>query len=376
MSEVAITGYALASPFGRDPEVFWQGICGGPTPARPWSAPGFDELTWDAVRLPVGQQPEPRPGQHPVTELALDLVRRALAAAGLDAAPAGAGLSLGSHFAETDYLTRPPTPWPAPMLQTVAREGGFTGPTANTPIGCAAGNLALSWATDRVAAGDAEVMVAGGVDLFGACSMGTFQLFDNLSEGSPRPFDADRDGFLFGEGGALLVLEQAAHARARGAAALAHILGTGNGHDAAHPTRPSQDGRGLRRSMETALREAGLEPCRVDYVNAHSPGTLANDPAEAAAYGAVFGPRGVPVSSTKGALGHAMGGANGLEAAACLLALEHQIMPPTLNTAAPDPAFQLDLVLGAPRPARLDVVLSAACGMGGANSAVLFGAGA
>lgn len=366
---VAITGYALMSPFGRDPARFWEGLCHGPTPTRTWSAPGFEELTWPAVRLPQGQQP---PGPHPPTSLAVDLVRRALEGAGYSDPPREAGLALGSHFAETDQCNRPPVPPPPPMLQSVVREVGLAGPVVNTPIGCAAGNLSLSWATDRIVDGQAEVMVAGGADLFGAGSMGTFQLFDNVSETVPRPFSAERDGFLMGEGGAMFVLESTRHARRRGASVLAHIVGTGNGHDASHPTRPALDGRGLTLGLRGALAEAGLSPREIDYVNAHSPGTLANDPGEAAAYGRVFGPRGVPVSSSKAALGHAMGGANGLEAAGCLLALQHQSIPPTLNVDRPDPAFELDLVVGEPRPARLHHVVSAACGMGGANSVVIF----
>ncbi len=371
MQRVAVTGLALASPFGQDEGAFWEGLCVGPTPARTWCDPDFPELSCRAVLLDEALRPPPVPGQAPVVALARRLIERALGAAGLPRAPAGCGLALGSHFAETDHLRREAGPWPAPMLATLAREGGFEGPVCNTPIGCAAGNLALCWAADRLRQGHAEVMVAGGVDLFGAASMGTFQMFDNISQTLPRPFSADRDGFLMGEGGALLVLEQEAHAAARGAEVRGWLVGTGTGHDGAHPTRPSLDGQGLRGALQGALQEAGLRPAQIDAVSAHSPGTVANDPAEAAAYRGAFGPRGVPVTAAKAALGHAMGGANALEAAGCLLMLRHQRIPPTLNVAAPDPAFALDLVLDEPRAAPLRRVLSAACGMGGANAVVI-----
>jgi 3-oxoacyl-[acyl-carrier-protein] synthase II len=198
-------------------------------------------------------------------------------------------------------------------------------------------------------------------------AVGGYQLLDNLTSSLPRPFSPARDGFLLGEGGALFVLEPPGR-RARAA-----LLGVGSSHDAAHPTRPRDDGGGLIRALRAALAEAGLAPEQIDYVNAHSPGTFANDRGEAAAYRAVFGAGAVPVSSTKAALGHAQGGANALEAAACLLALERQAIPPTLHVDAPDPAFALDLVVGGPRPARLAHVLSTAESMGGANAVVILG---
>lgn len=173
----------------------------------------------------------------------------------------------------------------------------------------------------------------------------------------------------------MFVLESWESARARGARVLGEICGAAAGHDAAHPTRPASDGRGLKRALTQALSEAGRTAGDIGYVNAHSPGTEANDTGEAAAYRAVFGPRGVPVSSTKAALGHAQGGANALEAVVCLLALQHQLLPPTFNVAAPDPQFEIDLVVGKPRPAHLEYAVSAASGMGGASAVLVLGRG-
>jgi 3-oxoacyl-[acyl-carrier-protein] synthase II len=241
----------------------------------------------------------------------------------------------------------------------------------NTPVACAASNTALAWAIDRIEAGQASCMLAGGFDVVGPTAVGGYQLFDNLTHSLPRPFDLERDGFLLGEGGAIFFLEPEESARAAGRRIVAIVRGAGCAHDAAHPTRPSPDGRGLRRALQKALREAGLSPAEIGYVNAHSPGTLANDAAEAAAYREVFGPRGVPVSSTKAALGHAQGGANSLEMVACIFALERQELPPTLNLASPDPELQLDLIAGGPRPTRIAHAVNSACSLGGASAVVV-----
>jgi 3-oxoacyl-[acyl-carrier-protein] synthase II len=241
----------------------------------------------------------------------------------------------------------------------------------NTPIGCAAGNLSMAWALDRLHAGDVELAVAGGLDVIGAGAAATFDMLGNLSETAARPFDVARDGIIMGEGGAMLVFEPLEVARARGARVLAEFVSAGCAHDAEHQIRPALDGRGLAAALRRALLEGGLQPGDVGYVNAHAPGTAVNDPCEAAAYRSVFGARGVPVGSTKAAVGHAQGGANGLEAAACVLALMHQVIPPTLGLEQLDPALELDAVSAA-RKGPLEVVVSSASAMGGANAAVIF----
>jgi 3-oxoacyl-(acyl-carrier-protein) synthase len=366
---VAVTGVAVASPFGADLEVFWRGLCAGPTPVSEWRSEPALGLACRAALLPPESVP---PGEDRVAAVALDLGRRALAAAGLAAAPADAGLALGSHWGNVDVLAIPPRPPHPPLPDALARGLGLDGPVALTPVACTAGNLALVWAVDRLRAGDAPLMLAGGLDLVGPTAVGGYLLFDNLTTTLPRPFAAGRDGFLLAEGGALFVLEPTARARAAGRRVLAEIVGTGAAHDASHATRPADDGRGLVRAIRMALADAGVAPTAVGYVNGHSPGTAANDGAEVAAYRAVFGPRAVPVSSTKGAHGHAQGGANALEAAACLLALRDGLLPPTLNVDAPEPGFDLDLVVGAARPAALQHALSVAASLGGATSALLF----
>jgi 3-oxoacyl-[acyl-carrier-protein] synthase II len=287
--------------------------------------------------------------------------------------PPDVGLALGSYFTDTDYFQ--PLPEGPTALDELGRALGLGGPLVNTPAGCTAGNLSLAWAYDQVASGALECVIAGGMDVLSATAAGPFFLFGNLTDTLPRPFSADRDGFLISEGGAFLVLEPLDAARRRGARVRGEVVGAGVAHDAAHPTRPAEDARGLKRAIVLALQSAALSPTDIGYLNAHAPGTLASDPIEARAFREVFGPRGVPVSSTKGALGHAQGGANGLEAVACLLALEHQALPPTLNVEAPDPSFEVDLVVHGPRPVPHTYNLSVALAIGGTNSAVVFGRG-
>lgn len=376
MSElrVGITGWALASPFGTDEDAFWRGICHGPTPVSTWtSEPDYPGLECLAAQVPAGSFPErPDLGWHRVLALGADLGRRAAAMAGFSGLPAGTGLALGSYWAEEDFAGRP---HPPALMPTLIRELGITGPAANLPIACASGNAALAWAASRLRHGHAPVMLAGGLDVIGPLAAGSYLYLDNLTDTLPRPFSPDRDGFLYGEGGAVFVLEPLEAARRAGRPVLAELRGTGSAHDASHPTRPDPAGGGLVRAMRQALAQAGLVPADIGYVNAHAPGTRMNDPGEAAAIGTVFGARGVPVSSTKGAIGHAQGGANALEALACVLALRHGVAPPTLNLGAPDPALELDAVAGAPRPIASGHALSLASSLGGATCVLVFGKG-
>lgn len=373
MTSVAVTGWAIASPVGSDLQAFWQHLCQGPTRVLPYRSepdfPGFACLT--APLPPEDRTVDPALG-HRATTLAATLGRRALAFAGLDETPEGLGLALGSHWGEGDFLSLPRRSAPPPLLPTLARALGVTGPMVNTPVACTAGNMAIAWAVERIRSGDAPCMLAGGLDVIGPMAAGFYEFVGTLSESLPRPFSEDRDGFLLSEGGAMFLLEPVEQARAAGRPILAEIRGVGFGHDASHPTRPADDGRGLRRAMEHALAEAGLAPQAIGYLNAHSPGTLANDPGEAAAIRSVFGPQGVPVGSTKAALGHAQGGANALEAVACILALAHGEAPPTLNLDFPDPSLGLDLIAGSCRSLKAEATLSLASSMGGASSAIVF----
>lgn len=371
MKPLAVTGWALASPFGHDPDAFWDGICHGPTPRAAWrSEPDFPGLGCHLAPLAPAAALEA--AGHPPMLLAADLARRALRTAGLESAPAGCGLAVGAIWLDLDYLSIPRRRAPEAALPYLARTLGLTGPMASTPVACAAGNIAIAWACDRLRRGEAPMMLAGGLDLAGPTAIGGYTYLDVFTDDLPRPFDQDRDGFLLGEGGAMFVLEPLEAAHAAGRPVLATVVGVGGGHDGSHPTRPADDGRGLVAAMRRALTDAGLAPEAIGYLNAHGPGTPANDPGEAAAIATVFGPHALPVSSTKGALGHAQGGANALEALACMLALRHRQAPPTLNLDHPDPSLPLDLVAGEPRALVREHALSLASSMGGASSALIF----
>jgi 3-oxoacyl-[acyl-carrier-protein] synthase II len=226
-------------------------------------------------------------------------------------------------------------------------------------------------------------VVAGGYESmihpFGVLS---FQMLGALSERQDcapsevsRPFDLTRDGFVIGEGGAVLVLEDAARARARGARCWGRVLGLGTSLDAWRITAPPEDGRGAVSAMRGALREAGLSPSDVDWINAHGTGTPLNDAAETAAIKQVFGGRGQapPVSSSKSGMGHAVAAAGAVEAVLSLLAIRDRIVPPTLNLHRPDPLCDLDCVPLVARDAALETVLSNSFGFGGVNGALLLG---
>ncbi|QCB95080.1 beta-ketoacyl-[acyl-carrier-protein] synthase family protein [Cellulomonas shaoxiangyii] len=235
---------------------------------------------------------------------------------------------------------------------------------------CAAGNYAIGYGYDAIVSGDVEIALTGGAD---ALCRKTFTGFYRLGTIAPdvcRPFDADREGILTGEGGAVLVLETLASARARGARPYAEVLGYGLACDAAHPVAP--DVAGVARTIRTALDRAGLEPADVDLVSAHGTGTRANDVTEVGALREVYGDALPRTVSIKSMLGHAMGAASALGAASSALALRHQFVPPTINHRTTDPACAVDCQPNVSAPAALDVVQNHGLAFGGNNSVVLF----
>jgi 3-oxoacyl-[acyl-carrier-protein] synthase II len=272
---------------------------------------------------------------------------------------------------------------PAHLAAAVlAREIGAAGLFSVNVSACAAGTQSVGEAFRAIREGAADVALTGGYDsMVNPLGVGGFGLLEALSTknelrgGASRPFDARRDGFVLGEGAAMLVLEAEEVARERGAAVRAEILGCASTLDAFRVTEPAPDRRGAIAAMRGALEDARCAPTDIDYVNAHGTGTPKNDPAETAAIRTVFGDHAdrLPVSSTKSQVGHLIGAAGAMELSATIFALESDLLPATINLHEPDPECDLDHVANQPRPARIDRALKNSFGFGGQNVSIVIG---
>lgn len=258
---------------------------------------------------------------------------------------------------------------------------GAKGPSSAVATACAAGSNAIGDAYRLIQMGLADVMVAGGAEsaitplgVAGFASAKALSFRNDDPTTASRPFDAERNGFVIGEGAGVIVLESLEHAQARGAQILAEVVGYGMTCDAHHITSPTPGGVGGAEAMRLALKDARLEPEAVDYVNAHGTSTQANDSNETSAIKSALGDRAyrIPVSSTKSMTGHLLGGSGGIEAVAAVLAIEHNLVPPTINYQNPDPACDLDVVPNQAREHTLNVVLSNSFGFGGHNVCLAF----
>ena len=258
---------------------------------------------------------------------------------------------------------------------------GAKGPSSAVATACAAGSNAIGDAYRLIQMGLADVMVAGGAEsaitplgVAGFASAKALSFRNDDPSTASRPFDAERNGFVIGEGAGVIVLESLEHARARGAQILAEVVGYGMTCDAHHITSPTPGGVGGAEAMRLALKDARLEPEAVDYVNAHGTSTQANDSNETSAIKSALGDRAyrIPVSSTKSMTGHLLGGSGGIEAVAAVLAIKHNLVPPTINYQNPDPACDLDVVPNQAREHTLNVVLSNSFGFGGHNVCLAF----
>jgi beta-ketoacyl-acyl-carrier-protein synthase II len=264
----------------------------------------------------------------------------------------------------------------------VAIYSGARGPNYAVVSACATGNHAIGNALNIIRRGDADVMIAGGAEAgIGEIPIAAFAAMKALStrrnhepQRASRPFDAQRDGFVIAEGAGVLVLEALEHALARGARIHAELVGYAATDDASHITLPAPGGRGAAGSMRLSLADAGLTTDDIGYINAHGTSTTPNDRAETAAIKTVFGERAyaIPVSSTKSMTGHLLGAAGGVEAIACILAIEHGMLPPTINYENPDPECDLDYVPNAARSVAIDSAMSNSFGFGGHNATLVF----
>ncbi len=272
------------------------------------------------------------------------------------------------------------SPFMVPMMMpnaataAVSMRFGLGGPCETVTTACAAGTHAIGNAARLVASGRCSVAVAGGAEavIVDIAEAGFRNMTALSKQDLSRPFDVDRDGFVMGEGAGILILEEWDHALERGATILAEVLGAASTADAYHITAPDPSGGGAIRCMELAMADADIRLEEISHINAHGTSTQLNDLAESVAMRYVFGDNVPPVTSNKGHLGHSLAAAGALEGVASVLTLQNQVIPPTAGTKVVDPAVGLDVVIGAPRKADVEVVLSNSFGFGGHNGSVIF----
>ena len=248
----------------------------------------------------------------------------------------------------------------------------ISGPSYMIPAACAGGNFAVSLGKRLLEWDKADIVIAGGLDVFSRVAFTGFQRILSLTPDFCKPFDRFRKGLVLGEGCGIVILEKSDSAKARKAKIYGEIIGAGLSSDRYHMTSPHPDGDGAARAMKYALREAKLLPCDINYISAHGTGTVANDKIEVKALKEVFGPEKIPpISSIKSMIGHSMGAAGAIELIACLQMIQHNTILPTLNYSCPDPECNVDCVPNVARKTRLDCVISNSFGFGGQSSSII-----
>lgn len=405
---VVITGMGVVTPVGNDVPTFWASLIAGRSGAGPIT-------TFDASDLPVriaaevkAFDPEAFLDRRTVkrtdrfTQLVMVAADQAIAHANLEFDQNGdnqeVGVIIGTGIGGIGTLIdnmkvlqeRGPSRVSAlmiPMMMPNAGAGQIAirhnlhGLVMSLSSACATGNNAIGEGAERIRRGAAEVMICGGgesvmhpLSVAALTNMGALSQRNDDPEHASRPFDADRDGFVMGEGAGALILESLEHAQKRGVPIYAEVIGYGASCDAFHITAPDEDGVGAARSMAAALRDAGLHPQEIDYINAHGTSTPLNDPVETRGIRAVFGDYAykVPISSTKSMVGHLMGAAGAVEAVACVKSLETGIIHPTTNYETPDPECDLDYVPNQARVTQVRTALSNSFGFGGHNATLIF----
>lgn len=398
---VVITGIGVVSPLGASLEEFWRGLVEGKSAVS--AIESFDTASYrakngcevkdfDFARL-AGSPVPPNMGR--ASQMAVGAAGLAVADAALPLSEVDrtrVGVSLGTTCGEIQVLERvadnevhpqagceaAPSWWlsvyPACSIPaSVAHWFGLCGPNVMIPNACAAGNYSIAYACDLIKLGRADIMLAGGADPISRVAFTGFARLGSLAPERCQPFDKNRRGIMIGEGAGVLVLEELRHARARGARIYAEIAGCGVTGDGYHMTAPRGDGEGIARAMALALREAGLAPRDVDYINAHGTGTVVNDKVETLAIKKTFGcwAQDLAISSIKSMIGHTLGAASAIEAAACTLAIVNGELPPTINYETPDPSCDLDYVPNVSRRRAIDVALNNAVAFAGANSCLV-----
>ena len=405
-NRVVVTGIGAFTPLGLDMATTWQGLIAGksgidyitlcdPTPLEVKFAgevKGFEPTNY------IGRKEARRMDRF--AQLAVAAGLQAVQQSGIQVSAAnqsdiavvvGSGIGgLTTLFEQTKVLIESGpsrvSPFLAPMMISdmaaaqVSITLGIKGLNLCTTSACSSSSDAIGVAYELIRRGDAEAALAGGseaiINPLGVTAFSALKAISTRNDApkeASRPFDAQRDGFVISEGACILILESLEHARKRGANILAEIIAYGATADAFHITQPDDKGEGAARAMQLALRKAGLTPSDIDYINAHGTSTPLNDKTETLAIKTVFGEQAhrVPVSSTKSMLGHLIGAAGAVEAAICIMAIQHGIIPPTINLTHPDPECDLDYVPNIARQAKVTTALSNCFGFGGHNSVLI-----
>ncbi len=406
---VAVTGLGAVTPLGEDPGSTWEGMLAGRSGVGPITLFDTEGYRTTIAAEVSGWEPEKHFDKREVrrvdrfSQFFLVAVRQAMEQAGIsypedDPAAARAGVVVGAGFGgmgsfidEIVTLTErgpdrvSPTGVPRVIPNMAAGlasiEHNLLGPVTCVVTACSASANAIGDGAELIRRGAADVVIAGGseaaITTFGIATFAQARALSTRNDEpqrASRPFDADRDGFVMGEGGAALVLEDMDQAKSRGANVLAELTGYGMSADAYHITLPRPGGSGAARAMSNAVEDAGLSPADIGYINAHGTSTEANDSTETAAIRIAMGDAAgsIPVSSTKSMTGHILGGAGAVEAVACIMALRDQVLPPTINQETPDPECDLDYVPNVKREATFDHAMSNSFGFGGHNVSLVF----
>lgn len=396
---IVVTGLGVVSSIGIGWQAFWDSLLAGRSGIKPISyidtsdypthvggeVDNFDPLQFmdEATAKKLGRG----------SQFAIAATKMALEDAKLDGEQRQhlkMGVSLGTTMADIQnlesmngaWVSKDPESIPSrfinrypsyTMSTNIARHFNLQGPNFMIPTACAAGNYAICHASDMLRLGKAQIMVAGGIDPFSRIAFTGFSRLFALAPEKVQPFDKNRQGTIIGEGGGILVLETLESAQARNVNIYAEIIGHGFSCDGNHMTIP--DGDGVVRVMKNALKDAEVEPEKVDYISAHGTGTPANDKTECGAIRNVFNARAdnVPVSSIKSMLGHTMGAASALEAIACVLAIHEGKIPPTINHVENDPECQVDCVPNSSRNVEVKTALNNSFAFGGNNICMVLG---
>ena len=401
-----ITGIGVLAPNGNSLVEYWDALIAGKSGIAPIQSFDAENLSVRIAGELSGFNPEDHLDRKEIRKLdpfsiyALVTSQEAISHSGLDQSDVNkerVSVIIGSgvggiqtlenqHGIFSNRGQRRVSPYFVPKMITniaagqIAIHHGFQGPNHTVVSACASGTDAIGSATRTIQYGDADVVVTGGVEasitglcIAGFANMRALSTRNDDPTGASRPFDADRDGFVLGEGAASIILEEAEHARSRGASILAEVAGYGSTDDAFHITQPSKGGKGAIAAMQHALSDAQLEVEDVDYINAHGTSTPFNDKTESAAITTLFGEHAkkVKVSSTKSMIGHSLGASGALEAAACVQAISHNILPPTINYNTPDPECTLDYVPNTAQEAEVNVAMSNSFGFGGHNGVIV-----